>query len=66
MKKIINNSDNNLLFPSIDFFIKSKEIKNVNDTTYNVVINNYFISDYIKEIKKVENNKLKKIKKYEY
>jgi len=53
MKKIINKSTNGLLFPSIDFSIGAKEIKSVSDDIYKAVIQNYFISEYVPEIKKV-------------
>ena len=53
MKKIINKSSNGLLFPSIDFSIGANEIKTVSEDIYKLVINNYFISEYIPEIKKV-------------
>jgi hypothetical protein len=54
MKKIINVSNSDLLFPRLDFSIQSKEIKIVTDDKFNQLSGNPNIKEVIPEIKKME------------
>jgi len=58
MKKIINTSETDLLFPRLDLHIQSKEIKKVSEDVFNQLIGNM----YIKEITNGEEPKVVKSK----
>lgn len=70
MKKIINNFNKRLSFPSIGFSIDANEVKEIDDEIFNQLIQNQFISEFVKhdsiilENKKGrQDNQNKKIKK---
>ena len=64
MKKVINISNDDLLFPRLDFSIRSKEIKNISDEAFSQVCGNSNIKEYmelkieVKEEIKVEKSKI--------
>ena len=66
MKKVINISNDDLLFPRLDFSIRSKEIKNISDEAFLQVCGNSNIKEYmepkieVKEEIKVEKSKINK------
>lgn len=53
MKKIINTSENDLFFPKYDLRIQSKEIKKVDDETFDQLTGNMYIKEVVKEEKVV-------------
>jgi hypothetical protein len=53
MKKIINKSQNGLLFPKFDLYVGANQIKIVTDDVFSEVITNSNIEEYI-EVEKVE------------
>lgn len=46
---IINTYHKRLTFPSLDFSIDSNKIRKVTNEQFNVLINNYWIREVIKE-----------------
>lgn len=62
MKKIINKSQNGLLFPKFDLYVGANQIKIISDEIFNEVITNPNIREYI-EVTKKENVVEKRSKK---
>lgn len=62
MKKIINKSQNGLLFPKFDLYVGANQIKIISDEIFNEVITNPNIREYT-EVTKKENVVEKRSKK---
>jgi len=63
MKKIINKSQNGLLFPKFDLYVGASQIKTVTDEIFSEIITNPNIQEYEEDVKeKIKEESQKEIK----